>query len=541
MPKYLIKSGDVEVGVDTLAEVLSVVNDRDFHKIERTDLVVTMPGFDNAAVPLVSGGPGKFGVEIAGDHAEALTSLLEPLLPRFFKDGRPLAPWEMGRTQWLALVAVGSMAYNVLPGLDNAYVGKRYSIDFQPVDVTGWLNDYLYSKLDYGHNGPSYKSGHGGSNSRHEVHVAYALATNKPVADSVVEDMLQALKGGFDLSFARAVAERSFLRGRLNVDQLQTLLNVYERECKQKISSGNVDWLVSIAASLGADPSRNDMDDALFRSRDIPALPAVAPQARVTEPVAPSGDLAETLLLQLNLATVADSLARLEDQRTTKQISLRTYEQQLVYLTGSQSHSREASWANRVVAGLEAKDVAFLLKAMDTPDGQNMVSKRFAREHFGLNSLNLRAAERTAAIFSYCGFDAQQQTAWEVQNAEAKRVATATRDAKNARESAVQLATHCKVRDETSTVHTWKELIDKRIAEGFTEMTAFRQGAIMKNYLKNPATGHMMPVQRKDGSLPYAQLAVADRAAAVAAQANADEHESDDAEDAPRVREAQRG
>lgn len=62
---------------------------------------------------------------------------------------------------------------------------------------------------------------------------------------------------------------------------------------------------------------------------------------------------------------------------------------------------------------------------------------------------------------------------------------------------------------------TWKAIVDKAIADGFSEVQSQRKGATSKFFLVNPTTNLWMAVQRKDGSLDYAELALADRAAAL--------------------------
>ena len=115
--------------------------------------------------------------------------------------------------------------------------------------------------------------------------------------------------------------------------------------------------------------------------------------------------------------------------------------------------------------------MSFLLGMLDRPDDASRATKFAVREVFGIKLIGVRAAARRRAIFELAGMDSAQQATWKslsVSQREARRVA---REVARAREAA-QMS---KVRTEDGAVLTGAEWVDRSIADGSSEIIAFRQ------------------------------------------------------------------
>lgn len=531
--KYVIQSGGTQIKVANLAEALGALNDYRHLKLDLSSVSLTRIDQNGShPVPLV-----ELGVAIPGPQDTALLGLLEPYIRAASEKG-VLQPWQMSRIQWNGFNAIGRLAYGLIPGLPNPQPSS-----YPPIAATTWLHHKMMSIFEFGHNGPAYREDED-TNGRHEVHVCYALAAGKPVEQAVIDDMLSALSG-FDLDIARPLAERPFLRGKLTVEQLSALLAVYEKAEKKLVTEETVDALFGVANTWSLTPTLIEMDDALFMTGWISPLAPLQPQASAPqEPFINANAAALFDLLQKS--KWKKSVDRLELHAAEKTLSRREIQRRMSFITNHPQFDR-SDWSNKVVATLDSRNIRALLALFDTPDDSNTVSKRFAREAYGLDVLNLKSAARGSAIFRYCGMDSDAEAKWRATEKEIIAATHAAATAKETRDLAISAALGSPVKETDGSISNWKDVIDRKIASGFTEMFAQAKGAVRKHFLMNPETRAGIPVQRKNGSLMYAQLAVAEYAAARPSAELSKEAglspASDETEEFPleRERESQRG
>jgi hypothetical protein len=213
----------------TLGMLLSAVNERDFKtslfllqgKEKWDDLYVFVDPKGNEYRALVRPPNVAIGAELPGDPCARIDAMMKEGLGQIKDKGK--RPFEMLALEWDGLNAIGKMAYGVYPGLQStAY------------EVTEHMSQVFMKNLGYGHNGPLYGPGFGGrfdQNSRHDVHVAYALANNEHIPEDVLREYkeLAASKGRiwqFDCKWAFELLAKPWLRGEFTEHQLMVITSV---------------------------------------------------------------------------------------------------------------------------------------------------------------------------------------------------------------------------------------------------------------------------------------------------------------------------
>jgi hypothetical protein len=417
-------SGATPVAVETVAEVFALLNDLKHYGLSTTELTVLRDGAH--PVELVRHGymSPHFGMRLGGDPLQTLLTMLNEVDHYARRGNTVRKPWQMLRLQWGALTAVGSLSYGVFPGFTQRVAGQHFR---HTLPDGGVVEGQLYecigaefrARYGFGTNGPAYGNG-SDINSRHEIHLAYALALGKAVPQDVIGDALRMTEHFWDPVMLVPLLERPFLRGQFSPNRLEQVLAIYERNGKRHITADNVEAIASAVVGLGIDASYTEVDDALFLAGLLP----MEPTALAAPPAAaqPLNELASKLAAQLHSDVAAKRIAFLDQQRQTGQISLREHARRTT-VEKTYGPSTFQSHANKMVQALQQRDVGPLLAFLDTSEDMNRTSKRFAKEHFGLNTMRMRAAERRAAVFRYCGLDAVGQAAWDARRQEARATA----------------------------------------------------------------------------------------------------------------------
>lgn len=484
----LIVNGVLQLTTDVLMDIVRTLN----RAVPPTSegISVTMDG-----LPLeVDVNPyGKRGVLQRGDAKEIAVRLLDEVDHAYIRpEGRVRQPWEMMPDEWLALVMLGGAAYNVYPCFT---ADQRAAVSgFGP-----YLDDEIYVRFGYGHNGPLFGKPKQ-SNSRHEVHVAYALAEGKPVPDDVIA-WYKGLptKGGCVGEWFTVLLDYPEYRGKITAEKLATLAALLRNDGKMVVlTNENAPFFINLMGELQPDVTMTQMDDFMYQRgllqvREAPLMPKA-------EGVAYS-PLADTLRTRLGLARKAKMIAGAHEAREKYGHTLRELHADLAQ--AELVPAAEAyGWANLVAEAVDKKDVAVLLSVLDTPDDANRESKKVIRETLGLKILGLKAAERRADIFRFCGYDDAQRAAFE-QELDARHAAKkAADDEKSAREHAERATLQLGVGGE---VVNGAEYVDRCIAEGFGCITTMRRGATTTYWLYNPASGMCRSINKANGTLDYAR------------------------------------
>ena len=157
--------------------------------------------------------------------------------------GLAVAPHLITRPNWGAVSELSSVAY----GTYRVFSQQQRCASGNLED---WFRSNFLERFGYGHNGPSY-DGHD-QNSRHEVHVCYALARGDYVPEEVVAEYLQNPElVRYDSKWFRAVLEKPFLRGRFkSIGHLRDIVNIVGAD---NLTVENVPAFVAVLGSLPAE------------------------------------------------------------------------------------------------------------------------------------------------------------------------------------------------------------------------------------------------------------------------------------------------
>ena len=127
--------------------------------------------------------------------------------------GVPLQVWQMHATQWKAVEMVVTIARRGVPVLsDWHHYQKIRTADDRLLGPEDYAIAALVACIGMSNHGP--KLPDGSVNSRHDVHVYYALVQNKPVPQAVLDDYADPQTWPrFDMRWFGEVLNKPFLRG----------------------------------------------------------------------------------------------------------------------------------------------------------------------------------------------------------------------------------------------------------------------------------------------------------------------------------------
>lgn len=515
--------GRPDLQLRSYGEVLSQLNDTDVPAPQRRESTVLRDG--QPFGPLVKDAYGRIGVDLvaangwAGLAAEALHERQQQAMTAFVDEvtpfvvpapgAAPLQPWQMGSAHWDAVTSVGSLAYNVYPGL-----GARRSYEF--ADLVGRL---MQDRFGYGHNGPPYNAARD-TNSRHEVQVAYALLQGKPVPEEVIAEYAHRVGGNYtDLRWMGELVAKPWLRGRFTEDQFAPLVHLMQLD-KMEIREGMVRDLQAILQGISGPVTYTSVDDALYRAGVL--RPHPAPEIKLV-------DWSDAPALELELR---DEIAKLrasmqktaiEERRARGELSLRRMEYEQA-VTDRIRETTERRWPAEVARAIQTRDIAALLDMLDCPDDRNSATKRVIQRQFpGVKLLGLKASERTRAIFAFCGMDEDAQRRYEAAAAAQREERLRVREDERIREAIEGLMWDIGDGQQVPA----REQIDKLVADGFTEIIKRRPNAkVSEQMLHKPGGTLAYRLSARDGTLDYARLAIREASAreaqSAAGQTNAE-------------------
>lgn len=426
-------------------------------------------------------------LEGAGTGIELIERLFEEVVHyAIAEDGTIKAPHQMPRRHWEWLSLVGSIAHGVYPGC----------IPQMPwTSLSDHARRIFQDRLGYGHNGPPLPNGTG-TNSRHDVHVAYALARAMPVeADVLYEYRDRSFSS--DLRWLPALIQFPVLRGAFpSIGVLESALSIVRLEGLE-MTEALAHRVIQACKGLDPDVTRVQVDDALYLAGVVGLKQSSA--QRAGDAPEPASDAAQRLSEQLRKCRQQVSLARLKKEREAGQISMRAY------LRGQADVEREeapVSWANEVIKAIESKDLPKVLNVVS--NSTNTTTMRFMEKEYGVRLNGQSQRKRSLQACRLVGIQSEeeaQQRLGEIEGQRQQRIKQ--RDAARAAERV-----ECQDVIFEGQQSNWKAVIDTLIARGYTEIATTPSGAAKKHYLVHPTTREVMLLSAKNGALEYARLAV---------------------------------
>lgn len=423
---------------------------------------------------------------------EMATAIFEPC-------GTPRLPAQMLREEWGAVQSLYGLCGNGLDVFDTLPTFPILHGQVPVHNLTQLLHRIWSKRMGYGVLGPEFAPGMG-VNSRHDVHVAYALARGDDVPQRVIDQYKQLGQSErFDMRWMSALLENDALRGRFkSVEHLSAAHAAFHRE-GQKLDGSNVDATVSALAHLPESTSHAAVDDALYAAGFLKDAPPIEVLPR--EPDEPAfNDFACALREDLAQYRLHRSMKALDDRRASGNVSLRQYKRELAFLKANMVNE-PWKWPNRVARALDRKDLPSLLSILD--GSGNDVSQRAVEAAHGVKLRNVTAKERRRAIFAIAGFvDDAAVAAEEARLDKRKRELALEREFTDAHKAASEHS----IRVDGGEVRSCASFVDDVIARGFNKLEAHGTGTKVKYYLSNMDSRHAYRVKKADGTYQYARL-----------------------------------
>ena len=506
---YTIKFGCTRATLNTLGDVLVLmnanrsVNDSLPPLVEHIELTR-----DDEPLQVVKDSYGKYGVVQQGNAQEILKMMFEEVDRTYMRpDGVVRKPHQMRRAAWMAANAIGSASYNVYPCFTSEQ--RRQVCHYERPNYgerTGALSDFcealFYDTYGFGHNGPAYDNSKQ-TNCRHEVHVAFALANGIDVPEDVLADYAISENGKVSNSagdWFKPLLQFPRLRGAIPVEKFRTLYSVMLHSHLEFTTENIAGYIEMMREFDKPEPHYAEMDDFLYQKGVLQPYPDSDPKPAADLSLAVS-PLALKIREHIINGMQAVQKDRADTERKKGNISLREYERTMRNIE-NEAKSFSLEGANRIAQAVADRNLPFLLQLLDGPDDHNNFTKRALREHLGFNLLNLKAAQRRAAIFTFCGYDAERRTAYENEITEKRRIAALEREKKDA----IQQVEQARWQTTGGQLVSGKEYVDSAVAEGFTTISTRPKGRTVEYWLTNPQTGASKNILAKDGTLAYAQI-----------------------------------
>lgn len=422
--------------------------------------------------------------------------------------GVPKQPWQMTISEWGAIHTIHEVAYNVIPCLSAAHRATTcHNRAGQRCSVIEFVASEFNALLGYGGNGPVYSEG-GYTNSRHDVHVAYALARGADVPQRVLADYTDPANFGGELHFLPALLGKPYLRGRINAERLTMLLTLLRSKGSRvaDITEENASSLISIMNRLPPQATYTDADDALFLAGVLGPIERPSRPVDLGSPISPMATVIRDCILEQK---IKDRRKRMEQERASGQSSLRQIaadESDLAEYPNQEPYS----WGNKIVSAIESRALGFLIEVLDHPG--NVATKKGIQMHTGIKLNGVPAAARRRAIFALCGYvdDEQYKEQEEIFQAKLKARKEAREVAERQKTEATRLQdarVHASSRNfmVNGVLMNGAQFIEKIVGEGFVAIDRKKRGAVYEHIIRNPQSGSFYKLDRKDGRLAYAQ------------------------------------
>lgn len=435
-----------------------------------------------------------------GSAYERISQWLDEVLV-YAKDemGATKPPHLMTRGQWLSITALASVAFGSAPMFSGTQLfGHHQEGEREYTSLSHYYDVIFLERFGYGHNGPCYDGFQ--TNSRHEVHVAYALARGEAIPEEILAGY-RSHRFSSDAIWFGEVVRKPFLRGRFkSVSHLSALVNLL-REQKLELTVENTPEFVEALEPLAPTAERVQVDDVLYRKgvlRLRPQHPLPTPE----EIGKPYNEFAEKLRLLLAAWKRELDDKVLEDRRATGRLTEREYDWAKLY-NASWPDRETFAWANRVAAAVAERNLPGLLTILD--GAGNETSKKAVEQEYGVRLRNLSAAKRRRAIFALAGFvDDDAFKVEEDRLAQEQKVRKAERELQDARKRALEFT----ISIDKDSPMTCAAYVEHLVERGHVDIVSTKKGAATLYYLTNPQTREGYPLRRPNGTLDYARLMV---------------------------------
>ena len=423
-------------------------------------------------------------------------------------NGVPLQVWQMRTTQWAAIEMVVHIARRGVPVLSDWHrYQKIKTADDRLLGPEDYAIAALVARIGMSNHGP--KLPDGSFNSRHDVHVGFALVLNKPVPQAVLDDYADPQTWPyFDMRWFGEVLTKPFLRGCMHHEKLSTLLRMIKspESTVQELTELTLPRFLDLMGTIPDDASLNTVDDALYKGGILKLREQKLPAAE-TLGTAFNAFATEIYKQQIAVQTL-EWRGQLQHDVAARSMTLREQAmrerdiESLPCMVGFK-------WANRLAQAFDSRDIDQLLEMLDCAEGTNNASKRAVEAKFGVKLLNVKAVARRRAIYTAAGFVSDEEyLAADKGHKERKADAVAAeKQAEAQRREDANLknlkAQAFKFRDKFV---NGVEFIDTIWAEGYTQLRAEKRGACPTFFLEGPGRGCYSV---KGASLQYARSLVA--------------------------------
>lgn len=520
---YTITQFNTSLILSTFGEVLVELNRRETpYKLNDGPISVLKDDqpFGNAVR-----GHNKIGVALNKKQhpVDRLTALLEEeksfmrrtIVNMRFTGSTWLAPLEVSAQRWDALMSIGSLACGVIPGLDPVpgngpleYKGENHS-------NAGYVAGAMFNDtFGYGTNGPLYDGRQ--VNSRHEIHVAYALLRGDAVPDAVLEHYRHLDRHAMDVrdvSWMFELIDKPFMQGRFrSASRLTQLLHVTTQQGSRitEITEENIGYLCTLMAELKEDDGWLEFDNLLFdkglwRAREVLA------QVDLDKLGTPVNGFAKALRDALGQSRTKDSLEYLQERIDKRQMSKREAVEHRAQIR-AQELTNSYKFANQVATAILDKNIPFLVDFLGHTG--NETTKRVIEQRLGVFKLvRGNAEQRMRAIFAAVGYHTEglylaARKTYEDEKKAALAVAAVQKkkeDEESQEQRAKQRAANTNFRY-NGVVMDGAKLVEHLIANGYTNLAVHRAGAVPKYSLRNSDTGCTVRVKKSDGTMDYAVI-----------------------------------
>lgn len=427
-------------------------------------------------------------------------------------DGSLREVWEMTADQWDAISIIGSVGYGCYPLLSTEHRKQRCTThEGNDCRVEDYIHTEFHRKFGYGHNGPVLPSGT--TNSRHDVHVGYALAQDKPIPDEVIQEYTDPQKWPrYDQAWFGPCIQKPFMRGRMHPERLRMLINATKDKgwVPGEITVENFPAFVALLNQLAADASYVAVDDLLYRAGVLAVVPMPTyPEADIGKP---HNVFSEHLRKCLIARDEERDRKHIVDERGAGRITLREIawkEQLIARLPQVTSYI----YANKIAVALEAKDLDTLIETLDRAEDTNVTTKRAVETFYKVKLRNVKAAERRRTVFALCGFDTQQSYLdaekdykERSENAKAQRENRYQSNTLEERLASARRVAALRSFSISGTTMDGAKFIDSARAQGFTSLQTRMRGAVATYVLANPATSSHYRLRVADGTVDYARI-----------------------------------
>lgn len=425
-------------------------------------------------------------------------------------DGQPKQPWQMTMAEWGALSALS----DALHGLSPFFTTEQLRQECQTPE--GGSTTPLYYGLDlfrrsfgYGPNGPTYDGTD--FNSRHEIHVGYALALGKPVPQSVITEYQSAgwLQDSSDCAWICELVNKPFLRGLGSPGRLKALISLLRHnDPPVTLTELTAPEILAAVSKLPDSNVYNNMDNVLYGMGVLTKRPVKMPAANADVPTA-HNEFASALGTKISAQMRMNGLTRRQSRLLAGEMSQRAFDSECAWDDAMQARPCFI-YPNRIAVEIENKNLDYLIQLFE--DGEHRHTAEIVEQFYQVKLAGVSKAARRRGVFALAGYVSEEAYALaEIDfNArmQSKKAAAAVQKLLDQKQEAFEAS-----RNKAAAVNfkhdgatfTGAAFIEKIVGQGFVEITSTGVGRGKQHFLRNPEQGSGFRLFPKHGTLAYAE------------------------------------